>query len=116
MEITITTDTNPETWGTYVTDETAEKAADELARRLEVFARREWPGTEVTATSRAYPCGVGGGGDVNVYVNGRYYDPNQVRDWQALNAQEEEVATAIHAEWERIWVDVLAELATDDDI
>lgn len=115
MQITITTDSNPEAWGDYVTDETAERAADALANQLAAYARTEWPTAEVEARSANLPSGAGGG-RVEVNALGATYTPDAHRDWQTLNAQEEEVATAINEEWQRIWVSVLAEYATDADV
>ena len=102
MEITITTDTNPDSWGTYVTEATATKAANALAHRLETFARGQFPDADVYATTKHFPCGVGQGGSLDI---------TDADDDEHTDATE-----TINAQWEATWADVLAEFATDADV
>lgn len=103
MLITITTDRNPEGWGEYVSDETAAKAAELLAERLAEYARGQWPEAEVeTGTTHEAYGAIG-------YVA-------RVEDACVAYHEAQEIIGDIHHEQQRIWTEVLDEVATDEDM
>ena len=51
MQITITTDSNPEGWGDDCNEQTAELAAERLAQALADYAAEQWPEAEITTAT-----------------------------------------------------------------
>lgn len=101
MQITITTDTNPTSWGDECGEELAQAAAEKLAEMLATFARETWPEAEVEARAQRY-------------ADGEYTPVARVQN-DAMNVCERnDVLARIEFEQERIWVDALQE-ALDEE-
>jgi hypothetical protein len=90
MEITITTDRNPEGWGAECDEILAQKAAEILAQKLADDAQEEWPEAEVFFGTENV---VSGGSTTLVEVTG-------TRDFTLANDISQRIGDWAEDQWE----------------